>query len=301
MKKEKSFNTKSIKKTTAIATVFVLATAGGFAYSTPTSYVSLDVNPSVEYSLNMFDRVLSVQAVNEDGEKIVAELDVKNLVISNAVQKTIDELLEKGFISDSEDAGVVITVSNKDEEKSEELAENIEIEAQEFLTENNKAADVEAEAVGKARVEEARKLGVTPGKLNLVEKLAASYGDTKKIGKSDITAWLDMSVQEINKTIKENRKALAETKAAGDVISEVESTQSEDDLKDKDEKSIKEKQQNENKPNKENKGLNKTDIADDSDDDEDLDEESDNADENDDSEEDNNSDSPRSENAKNKN
>lgn len=302
MKKEKSFNTKSIKKTAAIASVFALA-AGGFAYSTPTSYVSLDVNPSVEYSINMFDRVLSVQAVNEDAEEIVAELDIKNLVISDAVQKTIDKLLEEGFISDSEDAGVVITVSSEDEEKSEELAEDIEIEAQEFLTEQAENADVEAEAVGKARVEEARELGVTPGKLNLVEKLIASYGDTKEdYSDEEIRKFLELSVQEINKTIKKNRKSLATEEIEDDAsITESATTAetaddtdlTEDNAKDKQEKSTNEKQQNENKQIKENKGLNKANKADDSDVEDDE--------QSDDTDDDNDSDSIKSENAKNKN
>lgn len=221
MKKEKTLNSKLIKKVAGIASVFALAAVSSFAYTTPTSYVSLDVNPSIEYSLNMFDKVLTVKAVNEDGQEIVANLEVKNLEISEAVQKTIDKLLQEGYITDDENAGIVIAISNDDEEKSEELATELEQETQEYIdevddSEETAAVEVEVEAVGKARVEEAKTLGVTPGKLNLVEKLIASYGDTKvkeDYSEDELKEMLNMSVKEINKTIKENRKSLLSIEA----------------------------------------------------------------------------------------
>ncbi|MDF2677487.1 MAG: hypothetical protein K0Q97_1810 [Bacillota bacterium] len=221
MKKDKTLNSKLVKKVAGIASVFALAAVSSFAYTTPTSYVSLDVNPSIEYSLNMFDKVLTVTAVNEDGQEIVANLEVKNLEISEAVQKTIDKLLQEGYITDDENAGIVIAISNDDEEKSEELATELEQETQEYIdevddSEETAAVEVEVDAIGKARVEEAKTLGVTPGKLNLVEKLIASYGDTKvkaDYSEDELKDMLNMSVKEINKTIKENRKSLSSIEA----------------------------------------------------------------------------------------
>lgn len=71
------------------AACFVLVLGGtAVAYNIPTTYLSVDVNPSIEYSINMFNRVLSAEGVNDDGTKIVDEIDLKNLK-----NKTIDELL----------------------------------------------------------------------------------------------------------------------------------------------------------------------------------------------------------------
>ena len=59
-----------------IAAGFLLLLLGGFkGYTTPTGVVSLDVNPSIEYSINCFDRVLDITAVNDDAEKILEGLD----------------------------------------------------------------------------------------------------------------------------------------------------------------------------------------------------------------------------------
>ena len=55
-------------------------------------------------------------------------------------------------------------------------------------------------AIGKQRVEEAKVLGVTPGKVRLVEKLEAST--TEEIDRS---VWVEKSVQEIQAAVKENR------------------------------------------------------------------------------------------------
>lgn len=233
-----------VTKICGTAAVLAATAVTGFAYTTPFSYVSIDVNPSVEYSLNRFDRVISVTAVNDDGEKIVDGLNVKNEKISRAVQITIDKLKEEGYLTDEEYAGIVIAVSNDNEDKAEDLKkdleedfdkedeekrndeeeekeeENDEKEVQdkkkdkkdtdEKSEEDNVDLDIVIEAVGRERVKEARKLNVTPGKLNLVQKLIHSLNedDIEDIDEEDLQEYLKMSVKEINKTIKENRKSL---------------------------------------------------------------------------------------------
>ncbi|MEL7658064.1 MAG: hypothetical protein AAGU75_19385, partial [Bacillota bacterium] len=94
-----------------------------------------------------------------------------------------------------------ITTSNDEMGEAEELAAQLEKEIQAYLdSKEGIAAEVEAEAVGLERVQEARELGVTPGKLNLVEKLQSATD-----GAIDVKEWLSKPVKEINKAIKENR------------------------------------------------------------------------------------------------
>lgn len=240
-------------KAGSIAAVLAITAVSGYAYTNPTSYVSLDVNPSIEYSVNAFDRVVSVTAVNDDGEAITKDLDLKNEKITKAIQKTVDKLIEEGYITDDDNAGIIIAISNSDEKKAEDLAEEIEEETQDYMEENGETAEVEAEAVGKERVEEAKAMGVTPGKLNLVQKLAASYDDADEIV---VEEWLNKSVKEINKTIKENRKSIKDNEITEDLDKEeIEDEELDDeDTKEKNEnKPVKEKkikQQNINKPEK---------------------------------------------------
>lgn len=220
---------KFMVKAGSIAAALAITTTTGFAYTTPATYVSLDVNPSIEYQLNAFDRVISVIAVNEDGEKIVNELDVNNEKIQKAILKTVEKLKAEGHLTDEDYSGIVIAVSNKDEKKSEKLTDQIEEELnkddeddkaettledeekEESDDENKEEADeteIVVEAVGRERVEEARKLNVTPGKLNLVQKLIASTDDFDDINEEQLKELLGLSVKEINKMTQAYRKEL---------------------------------------------------------------------------------------------
>lgn len=73
----------------AVAACVLLAALGfgGFsAYSTETAFVGIDVNPSLELGVNRFDHVVSAQAFNDDGQKVLEEVPLKG--------KTYDEALE---------------------------------------------------------------------------------------------------------------------------------------------------------------------------------------------------------------
>lgn len=71
----------------AVAACLLLAVfgVGGFAVATPTAYVGLDVNPSVELGINRFDRVVSTEAYNADGEAALAAANVWGKTYEEAV------------------------------------------------------------------------------------------------------------------------------------------------------------------------------------------------------------------------
>ncbi|MFZ2539716.1 MAG: hypothetical protein WAX04_12590 [Oscillospiraceae bacterium] len=230
MRKETQFKSKKLAIMAVSAAAFViLCGTGAYVYASPYSYVSLDVNPSIEYSLNRFDRVLSVDAVNEDGDKILNEIDLNDLnnkTIDEAMAITVDQLSKDGYFDGDIDGGIVIATSGEDSAKAEELADELQQSVQENTVENGDTVTVEAISVGKERVEKAKELGVTPGKLSLVEKLQASAADPDSIIIGD---WLNKPVKEIMQTIKENKQA---EKA---VTKEKKEPKKEDNKKDEDE------------------------------------------------------------------
>lgn len=196
------------------ACVLGASVVGAYAYFTPVSYVSLDVNPSIEYSLNIFDRVLSAKGVNDDGENILEVIGLtrlKNESVEKAIRKTVNAIAKQGYLGGDAEGGVVVTVSNKQEKKAEKLSEQLKQAVEQAAEEDELDVAVESMAVGEARVQEARSLGVTPGKLNLVEKLKASAESADDI---DVEAWLDRSVKDIMQQTKAN-KALSKGKESG--------------------------------------------------------------------------------------
>lgn len=257
MKNQKLHITKKLALSIASTVLIVLAGGTGtWAYYSPYSYVSLDVNPSIEYTLNRFDRVIKVESVNDDGQVILDNIDsLNNLTIEAAISKTVDEIKQEGYFTDetstsetSSDAnstsvdqtdavttdvletlngGIVIAVSTENDNTSENLTVQLR-ETVENIVEDD--VEIEVSSVGLERVKEAKALGVTPGKLNLVEKLIASSSNPDDI---ILEEWLNKSVKEIMKEIKNNKKTDS-TEIKEEDTEEIESITSNDSDEDDD-------------------------------------------------------------------
>lgn len=116
------------KRFMAIAACIALLLISGlglYTYFTPYSYVSLDVNPSVEFTLNRFDCVLSVEGVNDDGRTLVEDINLsklRNRPIDYAVVRTVNEISKYGYLEDAGISGIVIATSANSSKKAEKLA-----------------------------------------------------------------------------------------------------------------------------------------------------------------------------------
>ncbi len=126
-----------IKIAVSSAAAMMLFTTTAWAYFTPYSYVSIDINPSFEFSINRFDRVLNVKALNYDGEKVTDEIGVaglKNKEIKEAVKTVIVELKSQGYIDDENRVGIVVAASSKSQEKTDILAEKLKTAVEKEIT-----------------------------------------------------------------------------------------------------------------------------------------------------------------------
>ena len=192
----------------ALGAFMILGSSGGaYAYTyakAPIAYVSMDINPSVELGVNAFDKVVSVEAYNADGEKILEGTNLINSNVSDAVSTVISNAISDGYITEdvttTTAAAVEITTSTDKEDVATELNESLKEVAETILDNNNLDVEVETENVALARRDEARKLGITPGKLNLIQKLQEL--DPTVV----VEDYKDSSVKEIQKKTKELRK-----------------------------------------------------------------------------------------------
>ena len=125
MKKLFNFLIRFIIFVGTFAAIFAVSTYAGYLYITPSSYISLNCNHPVEFSINAFDRVINVETDGE-GEDIIDDLELNNTSISEAVQKTVDELVSEGFISNN--SSLIIYVSNKDENETSHLMKKLQKE-----------------------------------------------------------------------------------------------------------------------------------------------------------------------------
>lgn len=240
MMKKQSVFSKITLAGSAVAAVLVLS-VGVWAYTNPYAYVSIDVNPSIEYTLNRFDRVLTVKAVNDDGQTILKEVGLKNLknkTIDEAIAETVEQINAHDYFKDG--GAIVIATSAKDIKKAEALASRLKEEAAGKAEAEGQDVEVEAIGVGRERVEEAHELGVTPGRLNLVEKLRDSFEPEAEF---DMEAWLQKPVKEIMKAAKENREEAKEQSEADKQEQKAEKQSEKQDSKEAKEASKAESQQ----------------------------------------------------------
>ena len=179
----------------AAAAVFLIVGAGIFTYAAPYSMVSLDVNPSLQYTLNRLGLVLSVEAVNGDGDEILAEVGtLSNRSIEDAIVITVRQITEDGYFDGDEPGGIVIAASSRDEGEARRLAENVRETAISVTRESEKDVVVAALTVNQDQVDQAKELGVSPGKLTLVEQLRDTASNPDDI---DVMEWLEKPVKDI--------------------------------------------------------------------------------------------------------
>ncbi len=134
-------------------------------------YVSVDINPSIEFVVDEDDLVESYTLLNEDAEIICVDIDFVGMNIEDAVELFVELATEAGFIDvDGEDNAVLITVLGDEEsEMPARIRERLRNRIMRFmamryingvvLTEDFTQEDL---------IIQAEELGVTPGKLKLV-------------------------------------------------------------------------------------------------------------------------------------
>lgn len=106
----------------ACAVLIALGIGGGaYVYQTPVAYVGIDINPSIELGVNYFDRVVSAEGDNADGQDILSETNVVGMSYEEALVSLNDSLTNKGYLT--ADAAVAVTVMCDDDSRCSNLEE----------------------------------------------------------------------------------------------------------------------------------------------------------------------------------
>lgn len=89
------------------------------------AFVSIDINPSIELTLDQNDKVLTIRGTNEDGQILLyGESGLVGLKVEDAISKITDLAVELGYLA--EDNKVVdTTVTAKNEQDETELLNRI--------------------------------------------------------------------------------------------------------------------------------------------------------------------------------
>lgn len=176
-----------------MAAGFLLLVLGGFkGYTMPVGVVSLDVNPSIEFKINAFDRVLDISAVNDDAGRILANMDKDALryhTVDEVVDATILVLRESGYLADATGNDVVISASSYDTRHTEQIAERLGVRVGQ-----DEGLSVYSVPVSKGEVEDAHARGTSAGKLYMIEELESSWSSVEDFDADD---WIERPVRDI--------------------------------------------------------------------------------------------------------
>ena len=185
----------------AMVAGFLLLVLGGFkGYTMPVGVVSLDVNPSIEYTINAFDRVLDISAVNDDAGRILANMDKDALrfrPVDEVVDATILALRESGYLTDATANDVVISASSYDTQHTKQIAERLGLRLG-----RDEGLSVYSVPVSKVEVEDAHARGTSAGKLYLVEELENSWSAAEDFDADD---WIARPVRDILRETSDQR------------------------------------------------------------------------------------------------
>lgn len=228
---------RSVMKVASLAAAGILALGVGFgaySYTLPYSYVHVDINPSIELTVNMYDRIIRAEALNVEGEELLSKNDLRNEKVDAGVTRLLNSAVQQGYLNntpartdnvparsapDEPDAiedkpgttldgsaadeltapqitnAVLVTVSSNNVKKSvvleKELTDAVAVE----LVKDQVKSEI---LVAKTSVEQrndARRYGVTPGKLVLIEDAMEGKSDSEmdELKKATIKDLLEMA------------------------------------------------------------------------------------------------------------
>lgn len=108
----------------ACAVLFLVTGISGYRIlQTPVSYVSIDVNPSVELALNRLDRVISATAYNEESRFVLAGLSVNGKTYMEAIDMILESEAMSVYLTNK--AELVFTVAAGNGNKENQLRAGI--------------------------------------------------------------------------------------------------------------------------------------------------------------------------------
>ncbi len=125
------FNYKKVLKfastAASVAAIFVMLFVG-YKFLFPVNeyaYVDIDINPSIEMTIDKDENVLKAQALNSDGQTLLNAVKVKNTELVDAVSLLLNKSKEIGYIN-SDNNKIILTTSVNSDKASQSKSKNLE-------------------------------------------------------------------------------------------------------------------------------------------------------------------------------
>ncbi len=183
-----------------LCAVVLGSTVAGYQNHRVESVIGIDVNPSIELSVNRKEKVLKAEPLNEDAEVILDDMDLKDVDLDIAVNALIGSMVRNGYLTDLDNA-ILVTVANDNKEKASVLRQDVVIDIEESL----EAHQVQAVVYDQQASEDdsVRKLaseyGISYGKAYFLQELIAE----NDLSEEEMKSFAGMTMEEIAREIAE--------------------------------------------------------------------------------------------------
>lgn len=144
----------------------------------PTAFatVYLDVNPSIELRIDEQQRVISAEADNADGEKILDGMDLSKTDVDVALNAILGAMVRQGYLTETKNV-LLLSVESGDTARAAQLQKELSAKVNECLRTLNGSGLVLSRSVHISDEANAlaRKHGITPGKAALILELTKDW------------------------------------------------------------------------------------------------------------------------------
>ncbi len=144
-----------------------------------TSVVSLDVNPSIELRVNSREKVVSCQALNQEAQAVLADMDggrdLKGVKADVAVNAIVGSLVRCGYL-DSLSSAILISVEDKDQARAQRLQQELTSVAGGALGDSQAAVLSQTVQQDKELEKQAKANHISTGKAALIRQAMALNG-----------------------------------------------------------------------------------------------------------------------------
>ncbi|MDF2592671.1 MAG: hypothetical protein K0S75_2137 [Clostridia bacterium] len=172
---------KNLSAVAASFLILIMLSSGVYAYYTPYSYVSVDINPSLELYVNRFDRVIGVHAFNDEAEQVIKSSEgIKNENVSVALEEILDNAEKAGYLSKDAENSVMIVVSSGNKKEETALIDKMSKTSTAVLSSINSNYEIILEKTNVENYKKAKEQNVSPGKVMLADRFKEAKPEIDK-------------------------------------------------------------------------------------------------------------------------
>ena len=179
-KSKRHFSSLRLPSSFAAAASVLLLTGAVTAYAFPVSTVTIDVNPSLSLGINLFDRIVSADYANEDGEELLKSISPELLGkrLPDGVNIVFDEMERRDFIGGRDIPAASTVESRFPGRRDERIMDELRSGAEHWNEiHNDRSVSFEVERLTPDLKKEADDFGLTPGQYMLQRAEKAAIPD----------------------------------------------------------------------------------------------------------------------------